>query len=400
MRPQRQFFEVTPPQSLLQSPLTMRILITGGGFAGLTLAALLRQTGIEPVVIEKSARYEPVGYVIGLWPLGGRILHGLNLYDEFLARSVESRHYKICDRSGDLINEYEMGPVFGHYGPLRSVTRHELLDVLLKGAGPENVRMGTTLQSLEQNDQEVRVRFSSGEEATFDFVAGCDGIRSQTRQLLFGDLPLDDTGWAGWAWWIDPGLLRSDTIQEYWGGDCFLGIYPAKNKTCCFSAFPFPKGKLDESETRPERIRDAFKNFGGIVPKILETLPTAGQISFTRFADIKLEEWHQGRVLLLGDAGQGILPTAGIGATMAMESAAVLADELRRVDANTISLAIEFFVKRRRHRVDHVQAESRELAHLMFTESATKSWIVRKVMKFYSLNRLLKGFSRTLEEPI
>jgi 2-polyprenyl-6-methoxyphenol hydroxylase-like FAD-dependent oxidoreductase len=251
---------------------------------------------------------------------------------------------------------------------------------------------------LEQNEKEVRVRFSNGEEATFDFVAGCDGIHSQTRQLLFGNIPLEDTGWAGWAWWIDPKLTSSDTIQEYWGGSHFLGIYPAKDKTCCFSAFPFPKGRVDDAETRPERIQSAFGNFGGVVPNILETLPGAGQINFTRFADIKLEKWHKGRVLLLGDAGQGILPTAGIGATMAMESAAVLADELRRADASTVPIAIDYFVKRRRQRVDHVQVESRNLAHLMFTESALKSWLVRRLMKFYSLKQMLKGFSRTLEE--
>ncbi len=62
----------------------MRVLVVGGGIAGLTLAAKLRQQGREPVVIERSAEYSDIGYGIGLYPLGSCVLHGLGAYDEFL----------------------------------------------------------------------------------------------------------------------------------------------------------------------------------------------------------------------------------------------------------------------------------------------------------------------------
>ena len=38
-----------------------------------------------------------------------------------------------------------------------------------------------------------------------------------------------------------------------------------------------------------------------------------------------------GRVVLIGDAAHGFLPSAGLGASMALESAVVLAEELARV---------------------------------------------------------------------
>jgi len=378
----------------------MRILIIGGGFAGLTLAGLLRQTGLLPVVIEKVPRYEPVGYVIGLWPLGSRILHGLNLYARYLEQSVATPNYQMRDQSGSPVVQYDMGKFFDPYGSLRCVERHALLQILLEGAGASNVRMGVTPEAIEQNDSEVRVRFSDGTDGVFDFVAGCDGIHSRTRRLIFGDLPLRETGWAGWAWWIDPGLVPAQTMVEYYGTGRYVGIFPAKGKTCCFSGRPCDAGLRDEPADRVARIREAFGGFGGAVPKILEQLPPAGEISFTRFADIHLSNWNRGRVLLLGDAGQGILPTAGIGASMAMESAAVLADELRRADARTVPRAIEDFVRRRRKRVDHVQAESWRLARFVFSNSSLKSWIYRQIMRHTTAERLFKGFVPVLEAPI
>lgn len=376
----------------------MRILIVGGGFAGLTLAALLRQTGLNPVVIEKVKAYEPVGYVIGLWPLGSRILHGLGLYDQYLNASVEGNVYQVCDHKGKLLHKYEIGPFFEHYGSFRCVTRAALLDILVDFLGNDTIRMGTSIESLEQVGEEVHVGFSDGSQDTFDLVVGCDGIHSKTRELIFGKTEIADTGWAGWAYWVDPSVSPQDSISEFWSDSHFFGLYPAKGKLCCFSGIPYPAGTYDDPKTRAKRIQEAFGDFGGPVPTIINALDADSDISFVRFADVKLPQWHQGRVLLVGDSGQGILPTAGIGATVAMESAAVLADELRRTDARTIPLAIDYFIKRRRERVDSIQAESRKLAKMMFTESAAMSWAINHMMKFYSEKQLFKGFTKTLEQ--
>ncbi|MCK5392682.1 MAG: NAD(P)-binding protein, partial [Deltaproteobacteria bacterium] len=62
----------------------MRILVVGGGIAGLTFAALLQQRGFKPTVVERIPEYGTVGYVIVLWPSGCRILKGLGVYRNLL----------------------------------------------------------------------------------------------------------------------------------------------------------------------------------------------------------------------------------------------------------------------------------------------------------------------------
>ena len=44
----------------------MRVLISGAGIAGLSLALRLRQRGLAPVVVERSPRLRDGGYMPGL----------------------------------------------------------------------------------------------------------------------------------------------------------------------------------------------------------------------------------------------------------------------------------------------------------------------------------------------
>jgi 2-polyprenyl-6-methoxyphenol hydroxylase-like FAD-dependent oxidoreductase len=134
---------------------------------------------------------------------------------------------------------------------------------------------------------------------------------------------------------------------------------------------------------------------------MLASLPADGEeMFFWRLADVRAADWQKGRVVLLGDAAAGFLPTAGIGASMAMESAAVLADELSRVDAGLVEHALSLYVKRRRQRVEAIQDESRRLARLMFVESAPLSAIRNYVSKFMSLETAMGSITKAFDEPI
>lgn len=76
------------------------------------------------------------------------------------------------------------------------------------------------------------------------------------------------------------------------------------------------------------------------VEPLLTDLPRSADLHLWRMADVRTPRWVQRRVALVGDAAAAFLPTAGIGASMALESAAVLADELSRTSSDYLPNAL------------------------------------------------------------
>ncbi len=152
----------------------MRILIVGGGIAGLTLAAKLRQQGRAPVVVEKAHEYTDIGYGIGLYPLGSCVLHGLGVYDNLVDRSLEVKRYEIADHTGEVLQSLDMSVLTNEIGPMYMFSRSALVDVLREACGDLPIRMGTTVPKIEQNGDTVQAVFSDGTVGEFDLVFSCE----------------------------------------------------------------------------------------------------------------------------------------------------------------------------------------------------------------------------------
>lgn len=378
----------------------MRVLIIGGGIAGLTLAGLLQQRGFKPRVVERIPEYGKVGYIIVLWPSGGRVLKGLGLYRDLIDTGLPFSTYNVWNEKGEMLRSYSVDEVSEKYGPMISIYRSELINILRKNINPESLTMGVTVEKIHQTPDEAIVAFSDGSEESFDLVVGCDGVRSKTRSLVFGDVPLSYSGMRGWSFWLKSGISKSAQIAEYWGTGKFLGIWPTRNRLSVFTCIRSPKGTPETIENRLDHIRQHFSEFGGIVPEVLAGLEDPSDIFHDEYCDLRMDEWYKGRVVLVGDSAHAVLPTAGGGVSMAIESAAVLADELSRADSKYISQALEAYVVRRRPRVNKVQDQSRMMGKVAFADSHAVSILRNLVMRFYSSRLHLKYWDDLLKEPI
>ncbi|QDU94910.1 FAD-dependent oxidoreductase [Lignipirellula cremea] len=379
----------------------MRILIVGAGIGGMTLAALLRQRGQQATLVERAPDFEHAGYMLGLWPLGSRVLHGLSLYERFAADSMECTDYEVRDNHGELVKHWSMGPISDRFGPNLSCTRPQLIHLLHQSLGDADLRFSTSLASLQQQGEEVTATFSTGEQETFDLVVGADGLHSCVRQMVFGDQPYYHTGWGGWVWYADLASAPAGTFIEHWGTGRFVGGYPTRDGVGIFAGAPTGDEREKPGPGRRQRIREQFAGMGQLVDAWLDDLPDDNASMFYwKLSDVRSAEWTRGRVVLLGDAAAGFLPTAGIGASMAMESAAVLADELARTDIRFVEHALALYVKRRKHRVESIQDDSRHLARTMFLKSSTLSHIRNLATKFYSLEQLAGSIAKAFDQPI
>jgi len=378
----------------------MRILVVGGGIAGLTLTGLLQQRGFKPTLVEQIPEYGTVGYVIVLWPSGSRILKGLGVYRSLLDVGLQFTTYNVSDERGQMLRSYSVHNVTEKYGPMLSTYRPDLINVIKEAVDPDSIRMSTTVDKIDQTNDEVYVTFSDGTEETYDLVVGCDGVRSKTRDLVFGDVPLSYSGMTGWSFWVKPNIAKTLQIAEYWGTGKFFGIWPTKGRLSVFTSIRDNVQEPDPVESRIDRIQETFKNFGGLVPEILEGLNDPNEIFHGYYNDLRMKKWHKGRVVLVGDAAHAILPTAGGGVSMAMESAAVLVDELCRADSKYIEQAFESYITRRRSRVDKIQNQSRMMSKFAFADSRLVSSMRDFLMRFYSNKLHVRYWDSMLKEPI
>src|SRR5262245_46291625 len=111
-----------------------RILIVGGGIAGLTLAMALRQRGFRPELIERSQSWQTVGAGIAVQPNGMRILQALGMGAAVERAGAVIRHWNFCDQHGDVLSETDLDGLWGEVGLFIGIQRAKLHQVLLDGA--------------------------------------------------------------------------------------------------------------------------------------------------------------------------------------------------------------------------------------------------------------------------
>ena len=378
----------------------MKILIIGGGVAGLTLAGLLQRRGFTPKLVERAPAFGKVGYVIVIWPSGSRVLKGLGVYEKLLEEGCQFTSYYVSNYKGEVIKTYSIDPVAEKYGPIISIYRPELIGTLIDAVNPEFIHMNTTVEKIEQAPDFAEVHFESGQTEKYDLVIGCDGVRSKTRQQIFGDIPLSYSGMSGWGFWVDPDLSKPDGIVEYWGKGKFIGVWPTKGRLSVFTSVKMPENNVDTIDTRIDRIKECFKDFGGVVPEMLDQLKDPNEIYFDTYNDLKLDNWSKDRVVLVGDSAHAILPNAGAGVSMAMESAAVIAEELCRADSKYIVHSLKQYEARRKTRVNKIQDQSRMMGKLVYSNSRVLSTIRDYVLKVYSKDLVYKYWDNVLKDPI
>ena len=379
------------------SDTRLRILVVGAGIGGATFAALMHQRGERVVVVEQGSMTDDGGYVLGLYPLGGRVLNSLDMQQRYHEISAAMERYCFHGQNGKVLTDFSLRDFAQHYGYFRSIDRGLLLSLIRSNIPKECIYYNTRIQHIQNNDYSAVVTFSDGSAQEFDIVVGADGIHSEVRSMVLMPQEVQNysTGWGGWGLWGDLKGIDGATYREMWGRGWGVGMYPVKNKLAIFLG---GNKKILSKYT----AREFVEHVQEVVPKgslytALQTLDGIDSPFFWNLEDCRAKQWYKKRVILLGDAAAAFLPTAGIGASMAMDSAAALADELSRGDVEHLHYAFSLYVRRQKRRVELAQQNSRMLARFMFCNSAITSILRDQVLRHYSLKSLLKNIERVME---
>ena len=158
--------------------LDARVLIVGGGIAGLALARGLRTHGCRPEVVECASVWPTIGAGLYVPGNGVRAATALGLGDRLMARAVPLSQQRITDHRGRLLAEIDLARTWGHVGKCVGITRADFHQVLLDGAAEVPVRLGTIVTALTQTSERVTVQLNGEPERSYDIVVGADGIRT------------------------------------------------------------------------------------------------------------------------------------------------------------------------------------------------------------------------------
>lgn len=376
-------------------------LIVGAGIAGLTLAALLRQRGEHPVVIEKQAAedFNTSGYMLGLLPLGARVLNTLGLKETYLQESVPVHQYYAYDGRGKLINQYDMQTIIKEYGEYQGISRVALVKILQHALDGLPIHYDTSVRKMQQQDDQVEITFSDGSTQNFHVVVLADGLHSSSRKLLLkkAEYKYFQTGWGGWVTTISPQPSLTDRYVERWGKGTFLGMYPVKEGIGVFWGGENKYVRFLGHQALADSFREVLRKLFSDAEHIIESLKTEKPPYYWDLHDCRSKTWHKGNIVLLGDAATGFLPTAGVGASMAMSSAAALNDELSRADPSHINYALRLYEHRQKNAVEKAQRNSRNLGRLMFTKNAVASTLRNRIFSFLTLDMALSDIRKVLE---
>ena len=316
------------------------ILIVGCGVAGPTLASYLLLNPLPPkqkpqiTVLERASSLRAQGQNVDIRGTGVAILRKLRL--EYAVRSavtgeegaqlVDSQNRIWAAFAADKSGKVQTGTsdieiLRGRLAEICYKRSASISDEVKKegGTGIEYI-FGDYLNSLEQDEKKVHVRFAkSGKKRSFDMVVGADGLQSLTRKLTFGEqddrdrvvptgmygsfysMPSAETDSIWRRWYHAPGrkgaMIRPSDRKER--TTVFMYVINEEDRRFKDVAALGYKG----AQSQKALMREYWEKAGWESERLVREMDAADDFYYDAVAQIKMDKWSKGRVVLLGDAG-------------------------------------------------------------------------------------------------
>jgi 2-heptyl-3-hydroxy-4(1H)-quinolone synthase len=335
----------------------MKVLIVGGGIGGLSLGRELALRRIAFTVLERAPQLNPVGAGIIMNPNAMSVLERNGLADEVRRDSWPYVTRETRDASGRLLATRDYRPLYesGKLAQGALVHRAHLLEVLYRSLPPGAVQFGVAVKSTKTID--------------CDLVVGADGIHSQVRREIFGEFQPRYMGYRSHRL-IMENVAAVRCFTEYLGRGQRIGVVPISEKRMyVWTTFNSPR----DAQPAPDLPRMFAQFTDEAIQRMFRALPPMRNIITTEIEELWVENWFRKNAVLLGDAAHAMTPNIGQGAGMAMEDAAVLAEELAR--GGKIEEALISYERRRKPRAGMVLRVSREVGTEGQRSNALACWL-------------------------
>ncbi len=368
-----------------------RVLISGGGIAGLTLAIALKKSGFAPLVIERDSAPRTQGHMMDFFGAGWEVAERLGLLKKLRAVKYPIEALDFADAAGAEFLHVPVERIRGALGKCTHLRRSDLERILTERAREHDVeiRYGAALVNVTDKGASIAARFEDGKTDEFALVIGADGAHSRVRRLVFG-LEQDFARPLGLyvaAFHKDGPHPLGKSAKFFEQPDRVAFFYPlGRDRMDATFVVRHPVINVP-SDRRLAFMRERFRGFGGLAETLLNQ-ETAEPLYFDSATQIVMPEWHRGRVALIGDACGCLTMLSGQGAQMAMAGAYVLAEELKRQKDHAAAFAAyQAFMK---PRIDKKQKEAARLSDLVVPTARSRPWLRHLAMRLMFSQLLMK----------
>jgi len=318
-------------------PSRRTVLISGAGIAGPVLAYWLDHWGFTPTVVELSPALRPGGQTVDLRGAGRTVVERMGLMPAARELFVPQRGIAYVDGTGRHRAEMTVEDFDGDGIVSESEIIRGDLSQLLHGATASTVEhlFGRRIVALEETERATEVTFNDGTVRPFDLVVGADGPHSGVRRLAFGPEEQFVRPIGGYtAWFTTPDRHGLDGWFEMYNapGGRVASLRPDRVPGRAKAGLSFASDPVtyDRGDLNAQRrlVAERFVGAGWRTAELVAAAAEADDFYFDSMVQVQLDRWSTGRVALVGDAGYCPSPLTGMGTSLGLVGAYVLAGEL------------------------------------------------------------------------
>lgn len=314
------------------------VLICGASIAGPILAWWLSKFGFMVTVIERADELRVGGQNIDIKGAAQEVAAKMGILPQIKEAGTGEKGTRYVDADGRVKAEFAKGE-FGGLTTDLEILRGDLVRILYDSTKSDvEYIFGDSVTTIHQQQDYVDVVFEHSASKRFDIVIGADGLRSSTRELIFGDEPeLRYLGLYTSYFTIPKGESDSDWAQWYFATKSRNVLLRPDNEGTTRASLNF----LCEDETfsrlsqqqQKLLLRETFARAGWDTDRVLKGLEHSDDLYLDAVTQVRAPRWSDGRVALVGDAAHSPTPISGKGTALAMIGAYILANELSLADS-------------------------------------------------------------------
>ena len=358
------------------------ILISGASVAGPALAYWLSRYGFQPTVVERAPAVRPGGYAVDFRGASMKVLERMGIVGEIRKLETRTGAITIVDQANRKIASMPDGFTSGEL----EIMRGDLAGILYAATRDRaEYIFDDSILGIREDEDGAEITFSRSEPRRFDLVVGADGLHSNVRALAFGEESrfIHHLGYYV-AIFTTPNFMNLDHSGLYYGTlGKKVGIFSARGNTEANASFFFTSDPLEydrrDMDRQKQILADKFAGEQWQVPRLLRMMEHAPDFYFDSVSQIRMERWSAGRSVLLGDAAHCASPLSGMGTSMAIVGAYILAGELKQANGD-YTVAFAHYETRMRDFVTQCQKLA-EGADWFVPRTRFKLWLSQQMWK-------------------